>query len=69
MDATRDDHTKWNKSDRERQIPYTICMWNLKYGTNGSSHCGAGETNLTSIHEDAALIPGFSQWVKDPVLL
>ena len=35
MDETRDSHTKWNKSDRERQIPYDITyMWNLKYDTN-----------------------------------
>ena len=35
MDATRDYHTKWNKSERERQIPYDITyMWNLKYDTN-----------------------------------
>ena len=35
MDATRDDHTKWSKSERERQIPYDITYtWNLKDGTN-----------------------------------
>ena len=35
MDATRDYHIKWNKSERERQIPHDITyVWNLKYGTN-----------------------------------
>ena len=35
MDATRDSHTKWSQSERERQILYDITyMWNLKYGTN-----------------------------------
>ena len=30
-----DYHTKWGKSERERQIPYDItCMWNLKCDTN-----------------------------------
>ena len=35
MDATRDYHTKWRKSEKERQIPYdTTYIGNLKYGTN-----------------------------------
>ena len=33
-DATRDYHTKWSKSERERQIPFITYIWNLKYGTN-----------------------------------
>ena len=34
----------------------------------GSSHCGSVVTNLTSIYEDAGLIPGLAQWVKDLAL-
>ena len=34
-----------------------------------SSRCGVAETNWTRNHEVAGLIPGLTQWVKDPVLL
>ena len=34
MDATRDYHSKWSKSQRERQIPYdVIYVWSPKYST------------------------------------
>ena len=35
MDGPRDYHTKWIKSEREKQMLYDITyMWNLKYDTN-----------------------------------
>ena len=31
MDEPQGHYTQWNKSNRERQIPYDFtCMWNLK---------------------------------------
>ena len=48
-------------------------VWHLvlqaKASIYGSSHRGSGETNLTSIHEEAGLIPDLGQWVKDAALL
>ena len=41
----------------------------IKTFRDRSSHCGAAEMNLTSIHEDAGSIPGPALWVGDPVLL
>ena len=34
MNEPRDDHTKRNKSERERQMPYDITYTWIKYGTN-----------------------------------
>ena len=33
-----------------------------------SSHRGSVEMNLIGIHKDPGSIPGFCQWVRDPVL-
>jgi len=37
--------------------------------TSGSSSHGSVVMNPTSNGEEAGLIPGLAQWVKDPVLL
>ena len=44
--------------------------WGHKLRPNFRSSChGSVGTNPTSIHEDADLIPGLTQWDKDPALL
>ena len=40
----------------------------IKNEDNGTSHCGAAETNLTRNHKVLGSIPGLAQWVKDLVL-
>ena len=37
----------------------------FKEDLTGSSRRGEVETNLTRICEDAGLIPGLAQWIKD----
>ena len=39
MDRPRDYHTKWAKSDRERQISYITYMWNLKKNDTNELIC------------------------------
>ena len=41
----------------------------LEKNKNKGSCCGAAETNLTRNHEVVSLIPGLTQWVKDPAWL
>ena len=46
----------------------TLGLLEMKKKNIRSSHCASVETILTSIHEDASIIPGHAQWAKDLAL-
>ena len=49
-DGPRDYHTKWSKSERERQISYdTPYMWNLEYDTNELIYKTDSQTQETNL--------------------
>ena len=47
---------------------HLLVSLNAKIDVTWSSHCGSAVTNPASIHEDACLVPGLTQWVNDPVV-
>ena len=64
----RDQHVYIHLGFQESNTAPDDTQQALKKHLSGSSHCGTGEVNLTSIHEDAGSIPGVAQWVQDPAL-
>ena len=77
MDATRGDHTKWSKSDRERLIPYDIIYtWNRKWDVNGCIYEVETDSQRTDLYvprgrglglADVKLL--YMEWINNKVLL
>ena len=57
-----------SQKEKDKYCRYHLYVELKKVVSMGSSSCGSGETNPTSIQEDAGSIPGLTQWVNDPAL-